>query len=325
MPQRLAVVIPVFNEAETLPELCRRLKAVLDRLLPVESTVIYVNDGSRDASLAIMLAQRNEDARFTVLDLSRNFGHQASLTAGLASAEGFDAVVMMDGDLQDPPELIADLVASWQAGAEVVQAVRDGRDETGLRRIGFWAFYLLLDWITDFPLPARTGIFGLLNSQALHELNKLSENNRFLPGLRAWIGFEQRTIHYQRPDRPLGQPKQNLWRLIRYAVDGFVSFSYKPLRLMITAGSFISCCGFVLALAFVIRRLLGYEIAQIGFTTLVTLMLFLGGVQLVAIGLLGEYLGRVYDELKQRPLYIVRRRYINPLDTKSYVEQSGGV
>lgn len=321
MPQRLAVVIPVFNEAETLPELYRRLRAVLDRLLPIESTVIYVNDGSRDTSLSIMLAQRDEDPRFTVLDLSRNFGHQASLTAGLAAAEGCDAVVMMDGDLQDPPELIVELVASWQAGAEVVQAVRDGRDESGLRRFGFWAFYILLDWITDFPLPARTGIFGLLNSQALHELNKLSENNRFLPGLRAWIGFEQRTIHYQRPERAMGQPKQNLWRLFRYAIDGFVSFSYKPLRLMISIGSFISCCGFVLAMAFIVRRLLGFEIAQIGFTTLVTLVLFLGGVQLVAIGLLGEYLGRVYDEVKQRPLYIVRRRYSNSVTSGTAFER----
>lgn len=309
MPVRLAVVIPIYDEAETLPELFSRLRLVLNRLIDVDGTVIYVNDGSRDASLSIMLAQRAEDPRFSVLELSRNFGHQAALTAGLAAAEGYDAVVMMDGDLQDPPELIADLVASWQAGAEVVQAVRLGRDEQGIRKLGFWLFYRLLDWISDFPLPAHTGIFGLLNEQALRELNRLPENNRFLPGLRAWIGFEQRTIHYQRPDRAMGKPKQDFFRLVRYAMDGFVSFSYKPLRLMITIGGLISCCGFLLASGFILRRLLGYEVAQIGFTTLVTLVLFLGGVQLVAIGLLGEYLGRVYDEVKQRPLYIVRRKY----------------
>lgn len=309
MPARLAIVIPIFDEAETLPELFSRLRLALDGLTDVEGTVIYVNDGSRDSSLSIMLAQRMEDPRFTLIDLSRNFGHQAALTAGLAAAEGYDAVIMMDGDLQDPPELIADLVKSWQAGAEVVQAVRVGRDEQGIRKIGFWLFYRLLDWISDFPLPAHTGIFGLLNEQALRELNRLPENNRFLPGLRAWIGFEQRTITYQRPDRAMGKPKQDFFRLARYAMDGFVSFSYKPLRLMITVGCLISFCGFLLASGFILRRLLGYEVAQIGFTTLVTLVLFLGGVQLVAIGLLGEYLGRVYDEVKQRPLYIVRRRY----------------
>ncbi len=309
MPARLAVVIPIYDEADTLPELFSRLRRALDSLIGIDGTVIYVNDGSRDSSLSLMLAQRAEDPRFTVLELSRNFGHQAALTAGLAAAEGYDAVVMMDGDLQDPPELIADLVRSWQSGAEVVQAVRQGRDERGFRKISYWLFYWLLDWISDFPLPAHTGIFGLLNEQALRELNRLPENNRFLPGLRAWIGFDQRTIHYQRPDRTMGKPKQNFFRLVRYAIDGFVSFSYKPLRLMITAGCLISCCGFLLALGFIMRRLLGFEIAQIGFTTLVTLVLFLGGVQLVAIGLLGEYLGRVYDEVKQRPLYIVRRRY----------------
>ena len=312
MPARLAVVIPIYDEADTLPELFRRMRRVLDQLIDVKGTVIYVNDGSRDPSLSIMLAQRAEDARFTVIELSRNFGHQAALTAGLAAAEGYDAVVMMDGDLQDPPELIVDLVASWQAGAEVVQAIRQGRDEQGFRRFGYWLFYWLLDWISDFPLPSHTGIFGLLNAQALHELNRLPENNRFLPGLRAWIGFDQRTVLYQRQDRALGKPKQSFFRLVRYAVDGFVSFSYKPLRLMITIGSLISCCGFVLALGFVLKRLMGYEVAQIGFTTLVTLVLFLGGVQLVAIGLLGEYLGRVYDEVKQRPLYIIRRRYEQP-------------
>jgi polyisoprenyl-phosphate glycosyltransferase len=309
MPAKLAIVIPIYDEAETLPELFSRLRRVLDSLIDIDATVIYVNDGSRDESLSMMLAQRADDPRFTVLDLSRNFGHQAALTAGLAAAEGHDAVVMLDGDLQDPPELIVELVASWRAGAEVVQAVRIGREEQGVRKIGFWLFYRLLDWISDFPLPAHTGIFGLLNAQALSELNRLSENNRFLPGLRAWIGFDQRTIHYQRPERAMGKPKQDFFRLARYAIDGFVSFSYKPLRLMITIGCFISCCGFFLALAFILRRLLGYEIAQIGFTTLVTLVLFLGGVQLVAIGLLGEYLGRVYDEVKHRPLYIVRRRY----------------
>lgn len=311
MADRLCIVIPVFNEEQSLPELFRRLQTTIDSLSPIESSVILVNDGSRDGSLPLMLGQRSRDARYQILDLSRNFGHQAALTAGLMAAEGADCIIMMDGDLQDPPELIPELVQKWREGAEVVQAARLGRDERGLRAWGYRCFYLLLDWISDYPMPARTGIFGLLNAQALSELNRLPESNRYLPGLRAWIGFDQRTVTFQRPDREFGAPKQSFVRLIRYALDGFISFSYKPLRIMIASGLIICGLAFLLAFYFVVKRLLGFEVAQIGFTTLVTLVLFLGGIQLVAIGLLGEYLGRVYDEVKQRPLYIIKKRYEN--------------
>ena len=166
-----------------------------------------------------------------------------------------------------------------------------------------------MDWISDFPIPAQVGIFGLLDRQALHELNRLPERNRFLPGLRAWVGFDQRTVEYDRQERAAGTPKQTLWRLTRYAMDGFLSFSYKPLRLMIGAGVTVSLIGFGLAFSFIVRRLIGTEIAPTGFTTLVTLLLVLGGLQLLAMGLLGEYLGRIYEEVKQRPLYIVKRHY----------------
>jgi glycosyltransferase involved in cell wall biosynthesis len=304
---KLAVVIPIYNERENLPELHRRLREVFDCMPDVAATVIYVNDGSRDESAGIIRQQQAADPRFTLLDLSRNFGHQAAITAGLAAADA-DAVVVMDGDLQDPPEVIPDLVACWRAGAEVVRAERRTRAERGIRRLGFMAFYRLLGWINDFPIPAQAGVFGLLDRQALDELNRLPERNRFLPGLRAWIGFDQRTVLYDRPDRAGGAPKQSLRRLTRYALDAIFGFSYKPLRLMMVAGLAISLAGFLLAAFFIIRRLTGAEIAETGFTTLVTLSLFLGGVQLIAIGLLGEYLGRIYDEVKQRPLYIVRRQ-----------------
>src|SRR4051812_42258776 len=304
----LAVVIAIYNEQENLPELFRRLRETFAKLPEVDATVIYVNDGSSDDSLRIMLEQRAEDHRFTVIDLSRNFGQQPAITAGLAEADA-DAVVMMDGDLQDPPELIPELVACWRDGAEVVRAVRRDRAERGLRRIGFDVFYHALGWISDFPMPAQTGIFGLLDRQALGELNRLPEKNRFLPGLRAWIGFDQRTIEYDRQGRAAGAPKQTLWRLARYAIDGFLSFSYKPLRLMLGLGALVSLSGFVLALTFIVRRLSGVETAPTGFTTLVTLVLVLGGLQLLAMGLLGEYLGRIYEEAKRRPLYIVRRHY----------------
>jgi len=312
----LAVVIAIYNEQENLPELFRRLSETFAKLPDVDATVIYVNDGSSDDSLRIMLEQRAADPRFTIIDLSRNFGHQPAITAGLAAAEA-DAVVMMDGDLQDPPELIPQLIAAWREGAKVVRAVRSHRSDRGLRGVGFKVFYHLLDWLSDFPIPSQVGIFALLDRQPLHELNRLHERNRFLPGLRAWIGFDQRTVTYERPVRAAGAPKQSLWHLTRYAIDGFLSFSYKPLRLMIVAGLLVSIAGFVLAGSFIIRRLIGAETAPTGFTTLVTLVLFLGGLQLMATGLLGEYLGRIYEEAKHRPLYIVKSHYCDAESTPS--------
>jgi polyisoprenyl-phosphate glycosyltransferase len=304
----LAIVIPVFNESAGLEQLFQRLRSVLDGLPDLESQVIYVNDGSTDGSLAIMLDQQRRDPRFTVIDLSRNFGQQAAIAAGLSASAG-DATVVMDGDLQDPPELIPDLVACWRAGADVVRAERRTRQERGVRRWAFAVFHRMFGWLADFPIPAHVGVYGLLDRKALDELNRLPEKNRFLPGLRAWVGFDQQVVCYDRDERASGRPKQTFGRLLHYALDGVFSFSYKPLRLMVLAGGLISVMGFALASRFIIRRLAGLEQAQMGFTTLVTLVLFLGGVQLVAIGLLGEYLARIYDEVKQRPLYIVRRRF----------------
>jgi polyisoprenyl-phosphate glycosyltransferase len=307
----LSVVVAIYNEEENLPDLFERLRAAFARMPDISSNVIYVNDGSSDGSLRIMLEQQAQDPRFTIIDLSRNFGHQPAITAGLNAADA-DAVVMMDGDLQDPPELIPELVDCWRRGAEVVRAVRLHRAEHGIRRIGFELFYRIMNWMSDFPMPDQVGIFGLIDRRALNELNRLPERNRYLPGLRAWVGFDQRTVTYERREREAGAPKQTLWHLVRYAMDAFLSFSYKPLRLMLASGVLVSLSGFVLAMVFIVRRLSGYEPAPTGFTTLVTLLLFLGGVQLMAIGLLGEYLGRIYEEVKHRPLYIVKQRYPAP-------------
>jgi len=305
---KLDIVIPIYNEQENLPELYQRLRDVCDQLDQTDCRVIYVNDGSRDRSLSIMLEQHRTDPRFTVLELSRNFGHQAAITAGMMHAHG-DVVVFMDGDLQDPPEAIPHLLDRWRGGVQVVRAQRRSRKESGLRRIGFEAFHKVFSWISDFPIPSQTGIFGLVDKQALEEIKKLTEKNRFFPGLRSWVGFEQGIVYYDRQERAGGEPKQSFKRLIKYALDAIFSFSYKPLKMMTAIGIFISTIGFALACFFILRRLLGIEIAQTGFTTLVTLVLFLGGVQLIAIGLLGEYLARIYDEVKQRPLFIVRKGY----------------
>ena len=305
---KLDIVIPIYNEEENLPALHRRLREVCEHLNDLIWQVIYVDDGSSDRSLEIMLEQHRADPRFSVIELSRNFGHQATISAGLAYADG-DAVVIMDGDFQDPPEVIPDLLASWQEGAQVVRAQRRSRKESGIRRFGFEMFYKVFTWISDFPVPPNAGIFGLLDRQAVDELKRLPEQNRFFPGLRSWVGLQQEVVYYDREERAAGKPKQSLGRLIRYALDAIFSFSYKPLRIMTSVGICISSTGFVFASFFVIRRLIGIEIAQIGFTTLVTLVLFLGGVQLIAIGLVGEYLARIYDEVKQRPLFIVKKRH----------------
>ena len=302
---RLAIVIPIYNERQTLPRLVERLDAVLDGLTGVEARVWLVDDGSRDGSVAYLRELAGQRERYALVELSRNFGHQPAISAGLAAAEG-DAVIIMDGDLQDPPEVIPQLVDKWRGGAEVVSVVRRSRADRGLRGLGFRSFHVVMGWMTDTPMQRNAGVFGLLDRQALAALRQLPERNRFLPGLQHWLGFERATVEIDRPERAEGASRQPMVRLVRYALDAFFSFSYKPLRLVTYGGLLVSGLGFTLALAFVFRRLLGYEIAEVGFTTLVTLILFLGGVQLVSLGVLGEYIARIYDEAKGRPLYITR-------------------
>jgi glycosyltransferase involved in cell wall biosynthesis len=270
---------------------------------------VLVNDGSRDHSVELIRAKSAADPRFVLVELSRNFGFQAALSAGLTEALDRNclAVVTLDADLQDPPELIPALVAEWRKGAEVVLAVRRSRQETGLRRVGMDIFHRLYGAVADMRMDRNTGTFSLLDRVAVTAVCRMPERNRFFPGLRTWVGFRTAEIAYDRQERAAGQPQQTLVRLLRYALDGVFSFSYLPLRLLTYTGVVVSAMGFIVGGFFVIRRLLGIEIAQTGFTTLVTLVLFLGGVQLIGIGVLGEYLARVYDEVKQRPPYIVRR------------------
>lgn len=306
MAPAVTLVMPVFNEEKVLPTLFARLGALFDANPTVAWRAVLVNDGSRDASADLIRAHAARDPRFELLELSRNFGFQAALAAGLAHAPG-DALVTMDADLQDPPELIIELVQAWQQGADVVRATRRSRQERGLRRLGMNLFHAFFDRISDFPIEPNSGTFGLLSRAAVDALNQLPERHRFFPGLRAWVGFRTAEVFYDRHERAAGVPQQTFRRLVHYAFDGVFSFSYLPLRLLTYTGIAIGGCGFALGLYFVIKRVLGIESAQTGFTTLVTLVLFLGGVQLVGIGVLGEYLARVYDEVKQRPLYLVRR------------------
>jgi glycosyltransferase involved in cell wall biosynthesis len=307
-PPTIAVVIPVFNEEAVLPELFQRLAAVFDREPGCAWAAILVNDGSRDRSAALIADQHARDPRFKLVDLSRNFGFQSALAAGVAAATTADAVVTMDADLQDPPEVLPELVAAWRGGAEVVRAVRRTRSETGLRRVGFDLFHKIFGALIDYPIEPHSGTFGLLGRAAVDAFNQLPERHRFFPGLRAWVGFARVDVHYDRQERAAGQPQQTFaaW----CATRSMASSAFPTCRcdVLTYCGVFIAFMGFAAGLFFILWRLTGNERAFTGYTTLIALVLFLGGVQLIGIGILGEYLGRIYDEVKQRPNFIVRRR-----------------
>lgn len=304
----ISVVVPIFNEAENLPELLRRTAAALDSTGEAWE-VVFVDDGSRDASAEIVLAANRADPRVKLVALSRNFGHQPAITAGVHHAAG-DAVVLMDADLQDPPEVIPEMVARWREGYPVVLARRRSRAEGAMsaRGLGFRLFYPLMRRLGDLPEAPDSGVFGLMDRAVVEQFNRLPERNRFIPGLRAWLGFRRATVEYDRRERAAGSPKQTFARLARYAADAMISFSTKPLRVATWTGFFVAAIGFATAVFFVFRRLFFNDPAVTGFTTLLVMMMFLGGIQLITIGILGEYVGRIYEEIKQRPLYVVRER-----------------
>jgi glycosyltransferase involved in cell wall biosynthesis len=301
----ISIVIPVFNEQENLPELRRRLTAALEAVKQ-DWEAVMVDDGSRDDSPRIMEEFSRQDGRFKIVTLSRNFGHQPAVSAGIHHAAG-DCVVLIDADLQDPPEVIPEMISKWQEGFQVVLGERSSRAEGGMRGIGFRLFYPVLRWITDLPSAPDAGIFGLMDRAVVDEFNRLPERNRFIPGLRNWLGFRQTSVKYARAERAAGKPKQSLGRLIRYAADGMVSFSYKPLRAATWLGFIASIIAFALAIFYVVT-FFAWRKQISGFTTEIVCILFFGGVQLISVGILGEYIGRIYEEVKQRPLYIVRER-----------------
>ena len=305
----LSLVVPVYNEEQIAGRLVDEIESVMQQMaMPWEA--VFVDDGSTDQTLSILLERRQHDPRVTVIQLSRNWGHQAAISAGLARARG-DAVIIMDGDLQDPPSVIPHLVEAWRSGAQVVVAQRSSRGDQLLSRVLFRAFYFVLGQVTDFPIPLNAGIFGLLGRQAVDAVNQINERNRYLPGLRAWIGFPTRVVFYARPARVAGKPKQSFPRLLRYALDAIFSFSYKPLRFSLFMGLATALFAMFFAVVLVTARIQGVGIfggpVVIGYTSTIVSILFLGGIQLIGIGILGEYLGRIYDEVKRRPLYLVQR------------------
>jgi len=324
----LSVVVPIYNEEENV-EAFHWAAAKAMTAMHDEWEVVYVNDGSRDSSLMLLLEIQERDPHVTVVGLSRNFGHQAALTAGLAAARG-EAIILMDGDFQDPPEVLPRLVEAWKKGAKVVIAERTGRAERGVRGKLFPLFYKLLGLISDFPIPLNAGIFGLLDRQAADSIINLQEGNRYLPGLRAWVGYPTSFVYYERADRAAGEPKQTLLKLFRYAKDAIFSFSYKPLRLGLALGGLVLAFSLILSVVAIGNTMFNLKYFGVlrgtGFLGTLLAILFLGGVQLICMGLLGEYIGRIYDEVRRRPLYVVHKIYqTNAAMQDRLVHKSGQV
>src|SRR5579864_237839 len=304
----ISVVVPIFNEEELI-----RLfhAAVADAMNDVGESweVIYVNDGSRDSSLLLLRELQAEDSHVVVVDLSRNWGHMGAISAGLQTAIG-EAVVLMDGDFQDPPEVVPELVAAWRGGAQVVTAVRRSRQE-GRKVLAklFPLFYRVLGALSDYPIPLNAGIFGLLDRQAVDSINSLREGNRYLPGLRAWVGYKTGVVYYDRQDRAGGEGKLSFMSRIKYAMDAITSFSYKPLRLSFVLAGFSTFLAVILGIS-----TLGSHSPTNSLAYGVSAAIFLvGALMLLSLGVLGEYIGRVYDEVRSRPLSIISRVHASPV------------
>jgi dolichol-phosphate mannosyltransferase len=310
----ISVVIPVFNESATVEALYSALRERLDAL-GESYDVLFVDDGSRDGTGDMIDDITRRDSRFRAVHFSRNFGHQAAVTAGLHFADG-RAVVVMDADLQDPPELLAAMVARWKEGYHVVYAQRVKRHAEGPIKRGIaYAYYRLLQRLTDVEIPTDTGDFCLMDRRVVDMLNRMPERNRYLRGLRAWLGFRQTAVEFERPPRYAGEPKYTFWKSLALGINGIVGFSKVPLRFATYLGIVVSGFSVGLAAWAVYQRMVGRDTVR-GWASTVVIMLFLGGVQLLMIGIVGEYLSRIYDEVKQRPLYVISglRGFDEPAD-----------
>lgn len=306
-PVTLSIIVPIYNEEEVIPELYRRITQVMDDI--GESwEMVCINDGSRDRSVQMLLDLHRTDPRVKLVDFSRNFGHQLAITAGLDYAEG-QAVVIIDADLQDPPEVIGEMLARWREGYEVVYAVRAERKGESFFKL--WtanAFYRLLRSITDVDIPLDAGDFRLMDRKVVLTMRSLRENHRFMRGLSSWVGYKQIGVEYQRAERFAGETKYPLRKMLRLTTDAITSFSYVPLRMATWFGFSLAGISLVGILVTIGLRLSGNN-AFYGQASTLVAVLFLGGIQLIFLGILGEYLGRIYDEVKGRPLYIVARAH----------------
>ncbi len=303
----ISIVVPIYNEEELISKFHKAIAGSLKEVCE-DWEIVYVNDGSKDSSLDILRALQIVDHHVVVVDLSRNWGHMGAISAGLRTANG-EAVILMDGDFQDPPEVLPHLIDAWRHGAQVVVAVRRSRQERSkiLAHL-FPLFYRVLGTLSDYPIPLNAGVFSLMDRQAIDSINGLREGNRYLPGLRAWVGYKNSIVYYDRQDRMAGDGKLSFISRIKYAMDAITSFSYKPLRLCFALALFSQSIVVVLIVSSIISKN-QINTAGLGIAAAIFMV---GGALLVCLGLLGEYLGRVYDEVRGRPLSIINKIYQAP-------------
>jgi len=301
--QLISVVVPVYNEIAVIDACYRRLSDVMQGMTGFDYELVFVDDGSKDATHARLLEFHAQDPHLRIVKFSRNFGHQIAVTAGIDEARG-DAIVIIDSDLQDPPEVIPRMVAKWQEGYDVVYGVRKRRTGEGrFKLVTAAAFYRLLRSFTNIEIPVDVGDFRLVSARAAEQLRKLREKDRFVRGLVCWIGFRQTGIPYERDSRLAGETKYPVRKMIKFAMDGITSFSSLPLKLASWLGYLASLLAFIYLLSVFVQRAMGYTVE--GWATIMVAMLFLGGVQLICIGIIGEYIGRIFNEIKGRPMYVI--------------------
>jgi dolichol-phosphate mannosyltransferase len=316
----LSVVVPCYNEQEVIGETVRQLQHFASSLDGLDVELIFVDDGSRDATRDLLRSFARDDSRIRVVGFARNFGHQVAVTAGIDAAQG-DAVVLIDADLQDPPEVVHQMIAKWREGYDVVYGTRTERaGESAFKVATARAFYRLLNRLSDVPIPLDTGDFRLMSRAVVDTLRAMPERDRFVRGMVSWIGFRQVALPYRRAERFAGQTKYPLRKMLRFATDGILSFSTKPLQLSVAMGmtcAAVALVGIVYALFLRMFTSIWVE----GWTALMIAVLFIGGVQLISIGILGEYIGRIYNEIKRRPLYVVEE-YLGFEETRPAMSRS---
>lgn len=303
---RVSLVMPVYDEEELVEELVGRCAAVLDQTPGGPHEIVVVDDGSRDRTLEILRRLATEEPRLIVVALSRNFGHQVAMTAALEQSSG-EVVVAMDGDLQDPPEMLPTFLEHWRQGYDVVYARRRARKESWYLRLAYFSFYRLIKAVSDIELPLDSGDFALLSRRVVQAIERAPEQNRYLRGLRTWVGFRQKGIDVERHARGAGETKYSALKLFRLASDGIFAFSLVPLRLVAFLGAFAVVVSTLYGVYALIAKLLGDD-SPAGFTALVLTVVFLSGVQMIFLGVVGEYVGRIYQEVKRRPHYLVGER-----------------
>ncbi|MEY8713741.1 glycosyltransferase family 2 protein [Francisella philomiragia] len=299
-----SIIIPVKDESEGIDHLFNRLMPILEQL-PTKYELVFINDGSNDNTLDLLLEKQKSIPEIAVVDLSRNFGKEAALFAGFANCKG-DAAISIDADLQDPPELILEMVEHWLNGYEVVTAVRENRDtDTSTKKHTAGLFYTVMNKISETKLTPNAGDYRLLNRAAINAFLKLKEKVRFNKGLLTWIGFKEKIVYHAREERVAGQTKWNYWKLFKFSIDGITSFSRAPLEIWSYIGVFVALMSFLYGSFFILKSLV-FGIDVPGYPSLITFILFFSGLQMIGIGMLGSYIGRIFIETKHRPLYIVR-------------------